>query len=226
MKITYYGQNGFGIETKGHHLLTDPFITGNDLAKDKVDINKIKAEYLLLTHAHQDHILDAEAIAKNTGAVIVAPFELANHFGKKDLEVKPVNQGGSNDFGFFKVKVVKAVHSSSLPDGSYGGNPVGFIFTIEGKNIYMAGDTALTLDMKLIPEWFNIDLAILPIGDNFTMGIKDAITASDFVKCDTVIGCHYDTFPPIAIDHTHAKSQFKLAKKELVLMEIGESMEF
>ena len=226
MKITYYGQNGFGIETQGHHLLTDPFITGNDLAKDKIDINTLKAEYLLLTHAHQDHILDAEAITKNTGATIVAPFELANYFGAKELNVHPMNQGGSHDFGFFKVKLVSAVHSSSFPDGSYGGNPVGFIFTIEGKNIYMAGDTALTHDMKLIPSWFDIDLAILPIGDNFTMGVDDAVLASDFVQCNKVIGCHYDTFPPIEIDHDHAKSRFNKANKELHLMEIGESMEF
>lgn len=226
MKITYYGQNGFGIETEGHHLLTDPFITGNDLAKDKVDIKNIKAEYILLTHAHQDHILDAEAIAKNNGATIIAPFELANFFEEKGLKTHPMNHGGSHDFGFFKVKVVKAIHSSSLPDGRYGGNPVGFVFTIEGKNIYMSGDTALTIDMKLIPEWFDIDLAILPIGDNFTMGINDAIMASDFVKSDTVIGCHYDTFPPIKIDHDHAKQQFKKADKKLHLMKIGEVMEF
>ena len=226
MKITYYGQNGFGIETNGRYLLTDPFITGNDLAKDKIDIKSIKAEYLLLTHAHKDHILDAEAIAKNTGAMIVAPFEVAHYYSDKDLDTHPMNPGGSHDFNFFKVKVVRAEHSSSFPDGSYGGVPVGFIFTIEDKNIYMAGDTALTMDMKLIAEEFDIDLAILPIGDNFTMGIKDAVKASDFVNCNKIIGCHYDTFPPIKIDHTAAKKTFKDADKELYLMDVGSTMEF
>lgn len=225
MKITFYGQNCLGIEIKGKHILVDPFITGNELAKDKIDINQLKADYILLTHAHQDHTLDAEAIAKNTGAVIVSNFEIANHYEKKGIEVHPMNHGGSWKFEFGKVKYVIAHHTSSFPDGSYGGQPGGFVIESEHKNIYIAGDTALTMDMKLIPMRTKLDLAILPIGDNFTMGIDDAIIASDFVQCDKVLGVHYDTFGYIEIDHEEAKRKFYDANKDLMLLEIGESIE-
>lgn len=225
MKITYYGQNCLGLEIKGKHILVDPFITGNDLAKDKIDIMDLKADYILLTHAHQDHTLDAEAIAKNTGAVIVSNFEIANHFEAKDIEVHPMNHGGSWKFEFGKVKYVIALHTSSFPDGSYGGQPGGFVIEGEHKNIYIAGDTALTMDMKLIPMRTKLDLAILPIGDNFTMGIEDAILASDFVECDKIMGVHYDTFGYIEIDHEEAKRKFYEAGKDLMLFEIGESIE-
>ncbi|MGB5942781.1 MAG: metal-dependent hydrolase [Leeuwenhoekiella sp.] len=225
MKITFYGQNCFGIETKTSKILTDPFITGNDLAKDKIDINKLEADYIFLTHAHQDHILDAEAIAKNTGATIVSNYEIAGFYEEKGFTAHPMNHGGSWKFDFGAAKYVNAIHTSSFPDGSYGGQPGGFVFSIDGKTIYMAGDTALTMDMKLIPMEFDLDLAILPIGDNFTMGVKDAIKASDFIECDKIIGCHYDTFGYIEIDHDQAISQFKLQGKELTLLDIGGSME-
>lgn len=225
MKITYYGQNCLGIEIKGKHLLVDPFITGNDLAKDKIDINDLKADYILLTHAHQDHVLDAETIAKRTGAIIVSNFEITNHYEAKGIEVHPMNHGGSWKFEFGKVKYVIAIHTSSFADGSYGGQPGGFVIEGEHKNIYIAGDTALTMDMKLIPLYTKLDLAILPIGDNFTMGIDDAIIASDFVECDKVLGVHYDTFGYIEIDHEEAKRKFYKAGKDLMLFEIGESIE-
>ena len=225
MKITFYGQNCLGIEIKGKHILVDPFITGNELAKDKIDINQLKADYILLTHAHQDHTLDAEAIAKNTEAVIVSNFEIANHYEEKGIEVHPMNHGGSWKFEFGKVKYVIAHHTSSFPDGSYGGQPGGFVIEGEHKNIYIAGDTALTMDMKLIPMRTKLDLAILPIGDNFTMGIDDAIIASDFVQCDKVLGVHFDTFGYIEIDHEEAKRKFYDANKDLMLLEIGESIE-
>ena len=225
MKITFYGQNCLGIEIKGKHILVDPFISGNELAKDKIDINQLKADYILLTHAHQDHTLDAEAIAKNTGAVIVSNYEIANHYEEKGIEVHPMNHGGSWKFEFGKVKYVIAHHTSSFPDGSYGGQPGGFVIESEHKNIYIAGDTALTMDMKLIPMRTKLDLAILPIGDNFTMGIDDAIIASDFVQCDKVLGVHYDTFGYIEIDHEEAKRKFYDANKDLMLLEIGESIE-
>lgn len=226
MKITYYGQNCFGIETSKAKILTDPFITGNDLAKDKIDINKLEADYIFLTHAHQDHTLDAEAIAKNTGATIVSNFEISNFYGDKGFDVHPMNHGGSWEFDFGKAKYVNAIHTSSFPDGSYGGQPGGFVFSVDDKVIYMAGDTALTMDMKLIPMEFDVDLSIMPIGDNFTMGVKDAIKACDFVECNKVIGCHYDTFGYIEIDHDKAVKQFELAGKELTLLEIGGSLNF
>lgn len=224
MKITFYGQNCIGVEIRGTHILVDPFITGNDLAKDKIDIETLQADYILLTHAHSDHILDAEAIAKRTGAVIVSNFEITSHYEAKGIEVHPMNHGGSWKFEFGKVKYVAAIHTSSFPDGSYGGQPGGFVIEGEHKNIYIAGDTALMMDMKLIPLYIKLDLAILPIGDNFTMGVDDAIIASDFVQCDKVLGVHYDTFSYIEIDHEEAKRKFYEAGKDLMLFEIGESI--
>ncbi|APG60011.1 metal-dependent hydrolase [Christiangramia salexigens] len=225
MKITFYGQNTLALKIGDINIIVDPFITGNDLAKDKVDINKLKADYILLTHAHQDHILDAEAIAKNTGAMIVSNFEIAGHYEEMGFEVHPMNHGGSWDFEFGNLKYVNAVHTSSFPDGKYGGQPGGFVLEGEHKNIYIAGDTALTYDMKLIPMRTKLDLAVLPIGDNFTMGIEDAIVASDFIECDKILGCHYDTFGYIEIDHEEAKRKFYEKNKDLMLLDIGESIE-
>lgn len=225
MKITFYGQNSLAIEVAGKHVIVDPFITGNPLSKDKVDIDSLKADYILLTHAHQDHVLDAEAIAKRTGATIVSNYEIATYYQEKNINVHPMNHGGSWSFPFGKVKYVNAIHTSSFADGTYGGQPGGFVIEGEHKNIYIAGDTALTMDMKLIPMTTKLDLAILPIGDNFTMGVDDAIVASDFVDCDKVLGVHYDTFGYIEIDHDLAKRKFYDADKDLMLLEIGESIE-
>lgn len=224
MKITFYGHAALGIEVNDVHILVDPFITANDKAKH-IDINSLKADYILITHAHQDHILDVEAIAKHTNAVIVSNFEITSYYEAQGFEVHPMNHGGSWDFEFGMVKYVNAIHTSSFPDGSYGGQPGGFVIEGEHKNIYIAGDTALTMDMKLIPLRTKLDLVILPIGDNFTMGIEDAITASDFVQCDKVLGYHYDTFGYIEIDHEEAKRQFFDKNKDLMLLEIGESIE-
>ncbi|HET8753445.1 MAG TPA: metal-dependent hydrolase [Salinimicrobium sp.] len=225
MKITYYAHSCFAIEINGIHLLVDPFISGNDQIEDKVDINDLKADYILLTHAHNDHSLDAEKIARNTGAVIVSNYEIATHYENKGIEVHPMNHGGNWSFEFGNLKYVAAVHTSSFPDGSYGGQPGGFVIEGEHKNIYIAGDTALTMDMKLIPLQTKLDLAILPIGDNFTMGIEDAIIASDFVQCDKILGCHYDTFGYIEIDHEEAKRKFYEKGKDLMLLEYGESLD-
>ena len=225
MKITHYAHSTFHIEIKGIHILIDPFITGNEKLQGKVDIDTLKADYILLTHAHQDHTLDAEAIAKRTGAIIVSNFEITSHYEEKGIEVHPMNHGGNWSFEFGNLKYVNAIHSSSFPDGSYGGQPGGFVIEGEHKNIYIAGDTALTMDMKLIPMQTKLDLAILPIGDNFTMGVEDAIIASDFVQCDKVLGCHYDTFGFIEIDHEEAKRKFYEKGKDLMLLEIGESIE-
>lgn len=224
MKITFYGHSSLGIQIGEKNLIVDPFISANDKAS-KIDINNLKADYILLTHAHQDHILDAEAIAKNTGAKIISNFEIVTHYQNKGFEGHPMNHGGSWDFDFGKLKYVNAIHTSSFPDGSYGGQPGGFIIEGERKNIYIAGDTALTMDMKLIPMFTKLDLAILPIGDNFTMGIEDAIHASDFVACDKVLGVHFDTFGYIEIDHAAAKRKFFENNKDLMLLEIGESIE-
>jgi L-ascorbate metabolism protein UlaG (beta-lactamase superfamily) len=224
MKITFYGHACLGIQIKDIHILVDPFITGNGKASH-INIESLKADYILITHAHQDHILDVEAIAKRTGAVIVSNYEIVMHYQNLGLEGHPMSQGGSWDFEFGNLKYVNAIHASSFPDGSYGGQPGGFIIEGERKNIYIAGDTALTLDMKLIPLFTKLDLAILPIGDNFTMGINDAILASDFVECDKILGYHFDTFGFIEIDHEVAKRKFFDKDKELMLLDIGECVE-
>jgi L-ascorbate metabolism protein UlaG (beta-lactamase superfamily) len=224
MKVTYYAQNSLSIEMGDTTIIVDPFITENELSKDKVDIMELEADYIFLTHAHFDHTLDAEAIAKNTGATIVGNFEIYQHYAEKGIEAMPLNQGGTRSFDFGDVKCVSAVHTSSFPDGSYGGNPGGFLFMGEEKSVYVAGDTALTMDMKLIPKWTEIDLAVLPVGDVATMGADDAIMASDFVECDRVLGVHYDVLPFTKIDHDKAKQKFDNAGKELLLLDIGASV--
>jgi L-ascorbate metabolism protein UlaG (beta-lactamase superfamily) len=224
MKITFYGHNTLLIEINKTNILIDPFISGNPLSKDKIDRSTIKADYILLTHAHQDHVLDAETIAKSNNATIVSNYEIATYYQNLGIEVHPMNHGGVWSFEFGKVKYVNAIHTSSFADGTYGGQPGGFIIEGEHKTIYIAGDTALTMDMKLIPLRNTLDLAILPIGDNFTMGVDDAIIASDFVECDKVLGVHYDTFGYIEIDHDQAKQKFFEKKKDLILLDIGESI--
>ena len=224
MKITFYGHASLGIQVGDINIIVDPFITGNPKAAH-IDINMLKADYILITHAHGDHILDVEAIATNTDAVIVSNAEIAGYYATKGFASHPMNHGGSWDFEFGKVKYVNAVHSSSFPDGTYGGNPGGFVIEGERKNIYIAGDTALTMDMKLIPIRTKLDLAILPIGDNFTMDVEDAIIASDFVQCDKILGIHYDTFGYIEIDHKEAIQKFFDKDKDLMLLAIGESIE-
>ncbi|WP_415060118.1 metal-dependent hydrolase [Flavobacterium sp.] len=224
MKITFYGHASLGIEVGGKHILVDPFISGNPKASH-IAIDSLQADYILLTHAHQDHILDVEAIAKRTNATIVSNWEIATYYGNKGFNSHPMNHGGSWNFDFGKVKYVNAVHSSSFPDGSYGGNPGGFVIESEHKNIYIAGDTALTMDMKLIPLRTKLDLAILPIGDNFTMDIDDAIIAAEFVECDKILGVHFDTFGYIEIDHEAAIKKFFNSGKDLMLLEIGDFIE-
>lgn len=224
MKITYYGHASLGIEVGGKTIIVDPFITGNPKAAG-IDINSLKADYILITHAHGDHVLDVETIAKNNNAVIVSNAEIATYYGSKGFNSHPMNHGGSWKFDFGKVKYVNAIHSSSFPDGTYGGNPGGFVIEGEHKNIYIAGDTALTYDMKLIPLRTELDLVILPIGDNFTMDVEDAIIASDFVECDKILGYHFDTFGYIEINHEEAIRKFFDKGKDLMLLQIGESIE-
>lgn len=225
MKITFYGHASLGIEVGGKHILVDPFITGNPAAS-AIDLRDLKADYILLTHAHADHVLDVEAIAKlHSAVVIVSNAEIASYYAKKGFNAHPMNHGGSWKFDFGKVKYVNAIHSSSFPDGTYGGNPGGFVIEGEHKNIYIAGDTALTYDMKLIPMRTKLDLAILPIGNNFTMDVEDAIIASDFVECDKVLGYHFDTFGYIEINHEEAIKKFFDKGKDLMLLGIGESIE-
>lgn len=225
MNFTFYGHACFAVEVEGKHILFDPFISPNEKAKH-IDVENIKADYILVSHGHEDHIADVESIVKRTGAKLISNFEIVSWFGKKGIEnAHPMNHGGSWEFDFGTVKYVNAVHSSSFPDGSYAGNPGGFIITTKEKTFYYSGDTALSMDMKLIGEYENLDFAVLPIGDNFTMGIKDAVIAAEMIKCNKIVGIHYDTFGYIEIDHQQAKSDFSEKGKDLILLGIGDSIE-
>ena len=220
MEIQFLGHATLYIKTSTHNILVDPFISGNSKASS-INIQDLNPQVILLTHAHQDHILDVEKIAKDNDALIVSNFEIVSHFQNKGLNGHPMNHGGKWTFDFGELKYVNAIHTSSFPDGSYGGQPGGFVLSADSKIIYIAGDTALTYDMKLIANEFKLDLAILPIGDNFTMGIDDAIIASDFVECKKVLGYHFDTFGFIEIDRNEAVQKFSNNGKELILLEIG-----
>jgi len=223
MNVTYYGHACFAVEIAGKHLLFDPFITPNPLAK-AIDINKIPADFILVSHGHDDHMTDAIAIAKRTGALVLANFEVAEWLAKEGgPRVHAVNPGGSFDLGVARVKSVVAIHSSSLPDGSYGGCPSGFVVESGEGNFYYSGDTALTYDMKLIAEATQLKFAVLCVGNNFTMGFEDAARAAEFIHCNEILGVHYDTFPPIKIDHTKAQEKFKASGRTLHLMRIGET---
>jgi len=227
MKVTYYGHSCFAVETAGKTLLFDPFVTPNELAAS-VDVNSIPADFILITHGHFDHIADAVAIAKRTGARVISNFEIFQWLGKQGVQnVHPMNHGGSFRFEFGSVKYVNAIHSSSFPDGSYAGNPGGFVISTDSEGtFYYSGDTALTMDMQLVGESFDLRFAVLPVGDNFTMGVADAIRAAKMIRCDDIIGVHYDTFPPIKLDHEAAKAAFQEAGKRLHLLKIGASESF
>jgi len=224
MKITFYGHACFGVEVAGQHLLFDPFISGNELAKD-IDLETIPADYILLSHGHEDHVLDAEVIAKRTGAKVVSIFEIVSWYGAKGVDGHPMNIGGVWKFPFGTVKFVTANHSSTLPDGSNGGVPGGFVCETAEGNFYFAGDTSLTLDMKLIPiTCAPLDFAILPIGDNFTMGFNDAAIAAEWVEAKKVIACHYDTFGYIVVDRDEAKRAFAKRAIDLRFLNIGQTI--
>lgn len=221
MKITYYGHSCFAVEAGGKTLLFDPFITANSLASS-VQLETLKADYILISHGHFDHIDDAVKLAKQTQATVISNFEIVQWLGRQGVEkTHPMNHGGAFRFDFGRVKYVNAVHSSVLPDGTNGGNAGGFVVETTDSAFYYAGDTALTYDMKLIAEEFSLSFAVLPIGDNFTMGASDAARAASFVETQDILGVHYDTFPPIKIDKTAARQTFEKSGVRLHLPEIG-----
>ena len=226
MKVTYYGHACFSAAVGGKNLLFDPFITQNPLAKS-VDVKKIEADYILVSHGHDDHLADVVEIAKRTGATVIANFEVGEWLAKKGAKkVHAMNPGGDFDFNFGRVKMVSAIHSSSMPDGTYGGSPGGIVVESGDGNFYFSGDTALTYDMKLIGEAMKLKFAALCIGGNFTMGADDAVRAAEFVKCNEILGVHYDTFPQIKIDHAAAQQKFKASGRTLRLLQVGEAREF
>jgi L-ascorbate metabolism protein UlaG (beta-lactamase superfamily) len=227
MELTYYGHSCFSVKINNKRLLFDPFVTPNDLANSIVDVDKIEADYILVSHAHPDHIADCVRIAGRTGAKLVSNWEIVGWLHRQGLtNTHPLNTGGKWDFEGFRVKCVVAQHSSSLADGSYGGNPLGFLITSSAGNFYYSGDTALTLDMQLIPRWAKLNFAVLSIGDNFTMDAVDAAECSRLIDCKTIIGVHYDTFGYIKIDHEKAEKAFEAVGAQLHLMKIGETRGF
>lgn len=196
--LTYLGHSAFLLAGSSGTVIIDPFLTGNPLATAKPDETEVDA--VLLTHGHGDHLGDGIDIAKRCQATIVAPYELANYCEKDGAKVHPMHIGGAHEFPWGRVKLTIAHHGSAAPDGTYTGNPCGFLVTMDGKTLYHPGDTGLFLDMKLIGEMTPIDVAVLPIGDNFTMGIDDAVKAAELLQPGLVVPMHYKTFDVIDVD--------------------------
>jgi L-ascorbate metabolism protein UlaG (beta-lactamase superfamily) len=227
MKITFLGHAGFLLAGE-MNILIDPFLTGNPVAT--VTPDELTADLIFVSHGHGDHLGDAISLAKKTGATIVSVFEIATYCSKYGVQTHPMHIGGSNRFGPVMVKLTPALHGSGLPagDGSiqYLGNPCGFIFTLDGKTIYHSGDTGLFGDMELIGKRNPVDLAMLPIGDNFTMGMEDALEAVKLIKPNVVIPMHYNTWPVIAQNPREFKENVeKETPARVIILEPGESYE-
>lgn len=201
VKLQYLSHAAFLLQTETHRILIDPFLSDNPLAPVKAD--DVTCDFILVTHGHGDHVGDTVAIAKRTGATVISNFEIASWCTEQGLNAHPMHIGGGHDFPFGHVKLTIAHHGSGYPVAGgmrYMGNPAGALLTLGGKTIYHAGDTALTYDMKLLGELHQIDVALLPIGDNFTMGIDDAVKAAEFLKPGLAIPMHYKTFDVIDVE--------------------------
>lgn len=225
ISATYYGQSCVEFNFNGTKVLLDPFITYNPLAKD-IDISSIEPDYIFLSHGHQDHVADMEPIQKKSNATVVAIVETAEWVRKQGVSPEKIiefNFGGTLTLPFGKVKMVYALHTNSTPDGNYGGFPCGYVFFIGDRRIYFAGDTGLTLEMKLLDD-LDLDWAFLPIGGHYTMDMFDAVKAAGFINSKNIVGIHYDTFPPIAIDKKKAIALFQESELRLELPSIGETI--
>ena len=224
MNLTYYDHSCFCVQIKGKNILFDPFITPNELAKN-INVDEVQADYIFISHGHFDHITDAIAIAQRTGAKVVGNWEIYEWFNKKGItNTHPINPGGKWAFEFGTVKSVIAQHSNSFPDGTYAGAASGFVFYTDEGNFYYSGDTALTMDMKLISKGNKLDFAVLPIGDALTMGADDAIELAAWLNIKDIVGVHYDTFGFIRIDHKKTMEKFNDANLRLQLVEIGKTV--
>lgn len=224
MKLRYFSHSAFQITTdKGIKILIDPFFTGNPTSPVKAE--DVTADYIILTHAHGDHVGDAIAISKRCSSKFIAVFELANYLETKGVNAHPMHIGGGHNFEFGRVKFTIALHGTAAPDGTYCGLAAGVILSIDGLNIYHTGDTGLFYDMKLIGEMTPIDYMLLPIGDNFTMGIHDAVKAVELVNPKCAVPMHYNTFPIIAADPKEFKKQVELINKIAVVLDYGKEIE-
>ncbi len=223
IKVTWFSHACLGIDTGDAKLLVDPFISGNPLAP--VSIDQIAADYILVSHGHGDHLGDTIEIAKRTGATVITNFEIHNWLLQQGLgKVHPQHIGGGFDYPWGRVKLTIAHHGSVLPDGSYGGNPCGFLFSIQDKKIYHACDTGLFYDMRLIGEE-GIDLAALPIGDNFTMGPHDSLRAVKLLEPRQVLPVHYNTFDIIKQDPEAWKTLVEgQTRARVTVLKPGESL--
>lgn len=225
MKLTFLSHAAFLVEAEGFKAIIDPYLTGNSLAQHKPeDITGLT--HIFVTHGHGDHLGDTIELAKNNDALVIANAEISGYLSKEGVKTHAMHIGGRHKFDFGTIKMTPAHHGSSIPteDGIlYGGNPCGFVIEVNNKKIYHAGDTGLTMDMKLL-EVENIDVALIPIGGNFTMDIEDALRAVEFVKPKVAIPMHYDTFPVIKADPKEFKERNKAC--ETVILEIGQSYEF
>jgi L-ascorbate metabolism protein UlaG (beta-lactamase superfamily) len=221
---TFLGHACVALTDGTHKMIIDPFLTDNPQASMSAD--KVECEYILLTHGHGDHVGDTFAIAKRTGATVIANFELANLCAKNGAEIHPMHIGGGYDFKFGRVKLTNALHGGGFGEhaDTYTGPATGLLVTLDGKTVYHAGDTGLFSDMKLIGESVDIDVAFLPIGDNFTMGIEDAVKAVDFLRPRKVVPMHYNTWPVIEVDPEQFASQ--VSGSEVAVLKPGESIEF
>jgi L-ascorbate metabolism protein UlaG (beta-lactamase superfamily) len=224
MKLKYFSHSALQITTKnGEKILIDPFLDGNPTSPVKSD--DVSAEYIVLTHAHGDHIGDTFKIAKKSNSTVIAVNELADYCAGKGAKAHNMHIGGAYNFPFGKVKFTIAHHGSKTPDGQYAGEPAGVLLTIDGKTVYHTGDTGLFYDMKLIGEMNPVDYMLVPIGDNFTMGIDDAVKAVELVNPKNVIPMHYNTFPVIKGDPEGFKSRIEKAGKICRVLKFGEEIE-
>ncbi len=224
MKLKYFSHSSFQITTDaGKVILIDPFLDDNPTSPVKAD--ELSCDFIVLTHAHGDHVGDAFKIAERCNPLFICVNELANYCSEKGFQAHNMHIGGAYNFDFGKLKFTIAHHGSMTPDGTYGGEPAGVIFTIDGKTVYHTGDTGLFYDMKLIGEMTPIDYMLLPIGDNFTMGITDAVKAVELVGPGTAIPMHYNTFPVIAADPFEFVKQLEAISKKGRVMEYGEEIE-
>jgi L-ascorbate metabolism protein UlaG (beta-lactamase superfamily) len=224
MKLKYFSHSSFMITANnGKIILIDPFLDDNPNSPVKSD--EVSADYIILTHAHGDHLGDSFKIAKRTDPLFICVNELANYCSGKGFRAHNMHIGGAYNFDFGRVKFTIAHHGSVTPDNIYGGEAAGVLITIDNKTIYHTGDTGLFYDMKLIGEMNNIDYMLLPIGDNFTMGIDDAVKAVELANPKVAIPIHYNTFPVIKADPNEFKSKIEKLNKKSIVLEFGQEIE-